>query len=200
VTFATSVGLGRDSFSKHRRAHNRARMNDDQAIRYQIADRSTLRAEYFALRRRIFCEEQRVFTVDDRDQWDEIALPIVGVLARPGAPERVVGVVRIYEESRGVWYGGRLGVDAEYRKLATIGRSLIFKAVTTAHGRGCTSFLALVQPQNAAFFRRLHWRAIGEVESHSRPHVLMEADLAFYPPASADEASIAKGTACHDAA
>src|SRR5256885_15880899 len=83
-------------------------MNDAPAIRYQIADRPSLRSEYFALRRKIFCEEQHVFAADDRDSFDEHAVPIVGVLARPGAPERVVGVVRIYEESKGVWYGGWL--------------------------------------------------------------------------------------------
>jgi putative N-acetyltransferase (TIGR04045 family) len=175
-------------------------MNDDEQLRYQIAHGSGLRSDYYGLRRKIFCEEQGVFSGDDRDRWDDVALPIVAVLERPAAVERVVGVVRIYEESKGIWYGGRLGVDAAYRKLASIGRSLVFKAVTTAHGRGCTRFFALVQPQNVAFFRRLHWRPISQVEAHSRPHVLMEADLGYYPPAPPDEAYAGKGAACHDAA
>ena len=31
-------------------------------------------------------------------------------------------------------------------------------------------------------FERLHWRSLGEVDLHGRPHHLMEADLAHYPP------------------
>ncbi|HEY3592649.1 MAG TPA: MSMEG_0567/Sll0786 family nitrogen starvation N-acetyltransferase, partial [Polyangiaceae bacterium] len=98
------------------------------SLTYRIAQGEALVASYFELRRRIFCEEQRVFDGDDRDRWDDVALPIVGVLGGDGT-ERVVGVVRIYEEAPGTWYGGRLGVDAEYRKLASIGKSLIHKAV-----------------------------------------------------------------------
>jgi putative N-acetyltransferase (TIGR04045 family) len=57
----------------------------------------------------------------------------------------------------------------------------VFKAVTTAHGRGCRKFLAIVQLQNVVFFERLHWWAIGEVQAHGHPHMLMEADLVHYP-------------------
>jgi putative N-acetyltransferase (TIGR04045 family) len=149
---------------------------------------------YFALRRRIFCEEQGLFTDDDRDRMDEVALPIACVTVSPEKVEQVVGVVRIYEETPGTWYGGRLGVDAAYRRVGSIGRSLVWKAVTTAHGRGCRKFLAIVQPQNEAFFRRLHWRTIDQIVAHARPHVLMEADLAHYPPA------FGKGATCDDAA
>jgi putative N-acetyltransferase (TIGR04045 family) len=149
------------------------------------------RSAYFALRRRIFCDEQQLFTGDDRDGWDAAAIPIVCVapasrLAPGSAPgvERVVGVVRIYEPSPGLWYGGRLGVDAAHRRGGVIGRSLVFTAVTTARARGCHRFLATVQPANVTFFERLHWRALGAVEAHGIPHQLMEADLSFYPPAA----------------
>jgi putative N-acetyltransferase (TIGR04045 family) len=172
----------------------------EPALAYRVADHELLVRAYFDLRRKIFCEEQQVFAADDRDAWDEVAVPIVGLLAEPIEGDRVVGVVRIYEESAGTWYGGRLGVDAAYRKLASVGRSLIFKAVTTAHARGCTQFLAVVQPQNVAFFRRLHWAVRANLEAHGRPHMLMEADLGYYPAAAAGSALAAKGAACHDAA
>ena len=61
------------------------------------------------------------------------------LLGEPGSGELVIGVVRVYEMSSGVWYGGRLGVDAAYRRMGNIGRLLIVKAVTTAHA-GLTSF------------------------------------------------------------
>jgi putative N-acetyltransferase (TIGR04045 family) len=137
---------------------------------------------YHRLRRAIFCEEQRVFEGDDRDEWDTVAVPIVGVWGGAQEDETVVGVVRIYEESPGVWYGGRLGVDAGYRSVGRVGRSLVVKAVTTAHAWGCREFLAVIQDQNVPFFRRLRWRIVEAVEAHGRPHTKMTADLDHYPP------------------
>ena len=165
---------------------------EDVAFQYQIAEREPLLSAYFALRRRIFCEEQQLFAGDDRDTWDDVALPIVCVLASNGT-ERVLGVVRIYQESEGTWYGGRLGVDAAYRRSGKIGQRLVWKAVTTAHARGCRKFLAIVQLQNVVFFERMHWWAIGEVQAHGHPHMLMEADLAHYP-ADGEEAAPDSGS------
>jgi hypothetical protein len=39
---------------------------------------------------------------------------------------------------------------------------------------------AIVQEQNAPFFERLHWHALGQVECHGLPHMRMEADLRYY--------------------
>ncbi|MCA6518928.1 MAG: GNAT family N-acetyltransferase, partial [Pseudanabaena sp. M110S1SP2A07QC] len=60
---------------------------------------------YFELRKAIFVEEQYVFEENDVDEIDAIAYPIVVI-----NPEnnQVVGVVRIYETEKGIWYGGRL--------------------------------------------------------------------------------------------
>jgi putative N-acetyltransferase (TIGR04045 family) len=135
------------------------------------------RRGYFALRREIFCLEQRLFDGDDRDALDDGAYPIVCLL---GA--RVVGVVRIWETAPGDWWGGRLGVDAELRAAATVGRRLIQTAVGTARAWGATRFFATVQRANIAFFRRLHWRTLEELELVGQPHHLMEADLGWYTP------------------
>jgi hypothetical protein len=43
-------------------------------------------------------------------------------------------------------------------------------------------FLAHVQQQNQALFEKLHWTPLREETLHDRPHVLMQADLAHYPP------------------
>ncbi len=37
------------------------------------------RREAAALRRRVFCEEQGIFSGDDRDAIDEVAIPIVAI-------------------------------------------------------------------------------------------------------------------------
>jgi len=141
---------------------------------------------YFALRRAIFAEEQQLFQGDDRDEIDAIAYPII---ALDSDTQQTVGVVRIYQTQPGIWYGGRLGTHPDYRKGWQIGKGLIYKAVTTAHTWGCTQFFATVQLQNVRFFQRLHWQSLQELMICDRAHHLMQADLAFYPPDSIQEAS-----------
>ena len=111
------------------------------------------RAAYHRLRHAIFCDEQGVFSGSDRDEWDAVAHPIV-CLSMPEA--RVVGVVRIWEEAPGQWWGGRLGVHADFRTVGNIGRHLVQTAVSTANAWGATRFRATVQKPNVVFFRRLH--------------------------------------------
>ncbi|MFY8148770.1 MAG: MSMEG_0567/Sll0786 family nitrogen starvation N-acetyltransferase [Prochlorococcaceae cyanobacterium] len=143
---------------------------------------SPLQEGYWRLRSAIFCEEQHLFEDSDRDELDRIAYPIAAVSHDGADPGGVVGVVRILEEKPGLWYGGRLGVDARFRRHNQIGKGLIWKAVTTANGWGCDRFLATVQRQNVRFFQRLHWRSIEERQIRGLPHHLMEADLTYYRP------------------
>ena len=145
---------------------------------FQLALSESDMANYFNLRQRIFCEEQGLFQDCARDSIDSISYPIVAI-AR--TPDQVVGVVRIYEEASRLWYGGRLGVHPDFRRVGRIGKGLIQKAVTTANTWGCDRFLATVQLQNVRFFTRLHWHSLKEIEILGHPHHLMEADLEHYP-------------------
>jgi putative N-acetyltransferase (TIGR04045 family) len=135
-----------------------------------------------ALRRKVFCEEQKIFVADDRDAIDDIATPIVAVSSLAITDDEVVGCVRIHEADLGLWWGSRLAVAPAYRKVGALGTSLIRLAVGAAHARGCRRFLAHVQSGNAALFHALHWQTLQETELHGRPHHLMQADLAHYPP------------------
>ena len=135
-------------------------------------------SDYFQLRRQIFCQEQGLFEHHDRDRLDPLSYPIVAVAQET---TQVVGVVRIYEEQPRLWYGGRLGVHPDFRRVGRIGKGLIQKAVTTANTWGCDRFLATVQLQNVRFFTRLHWQSLEEIDILGHPHHLMEADLAYYP-------------------
>jgi putative N-acetyltransferase (TIGR04045 family) len=135
------------------------------------------RRAYFALRREIFCLEQGLFDGDDRDAHDDGAYPIICL-----RDTRVVGVVRIWETASGDWWGGRLGVDADFRAAAVVGRRLVQTAVGTARAWGAHRFRATVQRANVAFFRRLRWRTLEEIELLHQPHHLMEADLTWYTP------------------
>ncbi len=139
------------------------------------------------LRRAVFCDEQAIFEADDHDGLDAAALPIAAIACVAGMPEQVVGTVRIHQAEPGLWWGSRLAVHRDYRGAAWLGTQLIQHAVGTAHARGCTRFLAQVQVQNLRLFERLHWRSLQAIRVQGRPHVLMQADLAHYPPRVEDE-------------
>ncbi|MBY0380619.1 MAG: histone acetyltransferase [Xanthobacteraceae bacterium] len=140
-----------------------------------------------ALRRAVFCEEQKIFSGDDRDAVDDVAIPIVALSMLGVGADAVVGTVRIHEPEPGVWWGSRLAVAMDHRSVNTLGGSLIKLAVSSAHARGCKLFLAHVQAQNVPLFRRMHWRSVDEIDIHGRLHHRMEADLNYYPPFPAPE-------------
>lgn len=134
------------------------------------------------LRRAVFCAEQGLFDGDDIDSIDAHAQPLVALSCVGGMAEAVVGTVRIHAAEDGLWWGSRLAVDAACRHVGRIGATLIRLAVCSAHARGASVFLAHVQAQHRALFEALHWRTLQEETLHGRPHLLMQADLAFYPP------------------
>jgi putative N-acetyltransferase (TIGR04045 family) len=149
----------------------------------RVARSTRERDAYFALRRQIFCAEQGLFTGDDRDACDDQAIPIVCLATtKPGAAARVVGVVRVWEEAPGDWWGGRLGVDPAFRTVGAVGRWLVQTAVGSARAWGAWRFRATVQQANVVFFRRLRWQTREQMEILGHPHHLMEADLTHYAP------------------
>ena len=157
--------------------------SSDRFTFHLLRSNSSLINGYWELRSAIFCEEQHLFEATDRDEIDADAYPITAIHHGSSHCGQVVGVVRIVEQQPRIWYGGRLGVQREFRRHNQIGKGLIWKAVTTAHGWGCDRFLATVQIQNVRFFQRLHWSSIDELEIKGIRHHLMEADLSYYLPA-----------------
>ncbi|MBT9371293.1 MSMEG_0567/Sll0786 family nitrogen starvation N-acetyltransferase [Rhizobium sp. CSW-27] len=141
-----------------------------------------------ALRQAVFCREQGIFRGSDRDAVDETAIPIVALSMLGVVADDVVGTVRIHEPEPGLWWGSRLAVHRDYRKIGALGATLIRLAVSSAHAMGAHTFLAHVQVQNALLFRRLHWSVLEEVEIHGKPHLRMQADLSHYPPCFSPEA------------
>lgn len=139
------------------------------------------------LRRAVFCEEQKLFDRDDRDAVDHEAVSLAALTCMLGMPEGVAGTVRIHQLEPGVWQGSRLAVDADFRRLASLGTALIQHAVGVARARGCGRFVAQVQAQNVELFRRLHWRTLDEVSVRGKPHHWMAADLDRYPPREGDQ-------------
>ncbi|OUM03621.1 MSMEG_0567/Sll0786 family nitrogen starvation N-acetyltransferase [Variovorax sp. JS1663] len=154
------------------------------AFRIQWASIPWMQREALALRRQVFCEEQRLFDRDDRDAIDAQAGTrlLVACSTLAGLPDEVVGTVRIHEAEPGLWWGSRLAVAAPWRRHAALGTGLIRLAVSSAHARGCREFLAHVQVQNVPLFERLHWRQEATVMLQGAPHAQMRADLRHYPP------------------
>lgn len=138
--------------------------------------------EAYKLRRVVFCIEQGIFVGDDRDDIDPRAQLLVALACVGGTPDQVVGTVRIHEDAPGLWCGSRLAVHPAFRRHGRLGATLIRLAVSSANARGCQAFLAHVQSQNVPLFKRLHWQALAEETLRGRPHHLMQADLASYPP------------------
>lgn len=152
-----------------------------QRITAELAHEPWQLAAYFQLRREIFAAEQGLFAESDRDHFDEHARAIVAQGEIAGMPDRVVGVVRIYQEGRDTWFGGRLGVARAYRRVGAVGTALITEAVSTAHAWGCKRFLATVQAANARYFEHHHFCRLEALELLGRQHFLMQADLERYP-------------------
>jgi predicted GNAT family N-acyltransferase len=167
---------------------------------FKIARSERERAAFWRLRRKIFCDEQRLFAGSDRDIDDASMIPIVSQALLLGAPDEVIGCVRIFEKEPGIWWGGRLGVARAYRHLdavspatvqragiperytgRSIGGALIYKAVSSARRLGCRAFYAHVQLPNVSLFERLGWQQIGHECLHGLGHATMRADLEQYP-------------------
>ena len=158
--------------------------------RIQLADAPWEKRACAALRRQVFCHEQRLFVDSDEDEWDPVALPIAAIACVLGMAHTVVGTVRIHPCGDGTWQGSRLAVLPEFRRMAALGTALIRHAVGSAQALGCERFVAHVQAQNVPLFQRLHWRSLQLTPLHGIPHHLMEADLSRYAPCLAPAVSL----------
>lgn len=134
------------------------------------------RADHFAIRRRIFVDEQSLFDESDLDSHDRD----VSTIALLGYSEGiVVGTVRLFplDPAVGRWQGDRLAVLWSYRTLG-VGAPLVRCAVATAAALGGRTMTAHIQPANITFFRRLGWATAGETEIYAGlPHQPMNIVL-----------------------
>jgi len=125
--------------------------------------------ECFAIRQKIFVDEQKLFAGTDRDEHDRQAVHIGAFLN-----DRIIGTVRVYADSSGIWWGGRLAVLKRFRGRA--GKLLVQKAIETVRAKKAYCFRAYVQVENVNFFKSLGWTPLGATtDHHGRPHQLMEA-------------------------
>lgn len=128
-------------------------------------------AQCLEIRRKVFVLEQHLFDDSDTDEHDRGALHLAAL-----TKGRIIGTVRVYQDTNGEWWGGRLAVLKRYRGRA--GRELVLAAVALVKQRGAAHFYANILKENLDFFKTMGWRQIGvEFLLHGRPHLLVEADL-----------------------
>ena len=137
-------------------------------------------ATHFAIRHRVFVDEQGVMVFTDIDHWDDDAR-VVHVLAARGASS--AGTVRLYPlTAEGRWKGDRLAVLKPHR-TSLVGAHLVRFAVATAAALGGGEMEASVQPANVVFFERLGWRCDGDRYLYfGLPHQPMVFDLSSAGP------------------
>jgi putative N-acetyltransferase (TIGR04045 family) len=140
------------------------------------------RAGCFALRRQVFCREQKIFDGDDRDKVDDDCILLAAASCLFGHEDEIVGTVRIHQPEPGLWWGSRLAVAKPFRRIGGLGAALIRLAVGTARFNGAEVFLAHVQAQNRPLFEAMQWRVLDEKTIHGRPHLLMQARISAYEP------------------
>ncbi|HSJ44477.1 MAG TPA: MSMEG_0567/Sll0786 family nitrogen starvation N-acetyltransferase [Euzebyales bacterium] len=132
-------------------------------------------ALHWRIRHEVFVDEQGVFDVDDRDEFDDRAGTVHALgLCGPVA----AGTVRFYPLSDPrLWKGDRLAVLPPFRSLG-LGGPLVRFAVHTAGTLGGEQMIAYIQPQNVAVFEHLGWRTVGPLIDYvGQPHQKMLIDL-----------------------
>ena len=135
-----------------------------------VQNNDELRAS-FALRKKVFVEEQQLFRRTDRDRHDTQAIHIVAL-----CHNNVVGTVRVHNQKAGIWFGSRLAVLQQFRGRA--GKLLIQKAMQVVKEKGAQQFRAHILLRNVPLFKRLGWVTAGHIFIYrGQPHQMMEAHL-----------------------
>ena len=57
---------------------------------------------FWSLRRKVFCEEQKIFQESDRDRYDDYSFPIICSSLIMGMEDQIVGATRIDEREPGL--------------------------------------------------------------------------------------------------
>src|SRR5262245_15578287 len=124
----------------------------------RLADGPDELEAHFAVRRRVFVDDQALFAVPDKDELDWTAGTLHAVALSDGL---VAGAVRLYPlDDDGLWKGDRLAVLPEAR-VQRLGALLVRFAVATAGGRGGHTTGAQIPLANVPFFEHPGWRTDG---------------------------------------
>jgi putative N-acetyltransferase (TIGR04045 family) len=177
-------------------AASRSRSAASRVVCRQVASAAEL-ADHFAIRHRIFVDEQAIFAESDLDLHDRdtSAVPLIGY-----CDGVVAGTVRLFalNPADGIWQGDRLAVLAPYRTRG-LGAPLVRCAVATAAVLGGRLMSAHIQLSNVRFFQRLGWEARGDREIYAGlVHQPMSIELPPPDEARATVRRLAAGVSARD--
>lgn len=146
---------------------------------------------HYAIRHRVFVNEQRVLEFTDIDLHDDDP-QTVHALAAYGT--EAAGAVRLYRLADGLWQGDRLAVIPPHRS-SLVGAELVRFAVATAAAQAGEQMVARIQMANVHFFERLGWTRAGAPAPYfGIRHQPMVFDLTHAPvldwPGRPDELSL----------
>lgn len=130
-----------------------------------------IREGAFAVRRRVFIQEQGV---SEEEEWDEYDSEAIHVAALDG--RRVIGTARlVVEGNKGKI--GRMAVDREYRRRG-VGRAVMNYLIEKAIELGLTELYLHSQLHAKPFYEKLGFKAEGNVFMEANiPHVVMRLRL-----------------------
>jgi putative N-acetyltransferase (TIGR04045 family) len=136
-------------------------------------------AAHYAVRQRVFVEDQSLFAGSDEDERDRRPGTLHAVALYDG---EVAGAVRLYPlDAAGLWKGDRLAV-LPHARVRHLGALLVRFAVATAGDRGGHTMVAQIQLPNVRFFEHLGWSADGPpAPYHGVMHQPMAIPLAPSP-------------------
>jgi putative N-acetyltransferase (TIGR04045 family) len=138
-------------------------------------DDTALHRTFLRLRHDAFVRRQGLFARHDLDDRD--GDPDTRVLVAVGLDGEVAGGVRLHPEGDdpqlGWWRGSRLVCGRDGGASRRVGAALVRAACASAVEAGALRFDAHVQPDKVAFFTRLGWESVGEVECAGVVHRLM---------------------------
>ncbi len=133
----------------------------------------------FALRLRVFVEEQKVPPEEELDAYDLTATHFL-IRAEPspeGSPLGIIGTARLLDYSAGIGKIGRVAVEQEYRGYG-VGLKLMQFIEAHARQRGYRRLILDSQVYAIPFYTRLGYLAEGETFLDAGiPHRRMTKDL-----------------------
>lgn len=123
----------------------------------------------FAIRHRVFVEEQKLFKNSDIDKLDTMSIYLYAKING-----EIVGTVRLTPLKHDLWLGSRLAIQKKYRNGT--GGYLVKYAERYVQENGGGILRAFVQKRAEKLFKRFGWESIRKVNYHGVPHVLMEVE------------------------
>jgi predicted GNAT family N-acyltransferase len=136
----------------------------DPSIRIAVAQTAEEREAVFALRLRVFVEEQNVPVEEELDAYDDVATHFMAVdeTSESSSASRIIATARLVDKGDGLGKIGRVAVHAAYRGRG-VGAQLMRFIHAFAYRAGYGRLWLEAQCYAIPFYEKLGYVAEGEV-------------------------------------